>query len=252
VHQARGHGFVLPLARQLVLCPGRSFTQKPENEMRTIRHGFTLIELLVVIAIIAILAAILFPVFAQAREKARAGGCLSNVRQLSTAAMMYAQDYDERFIGWYPGIDRKVLLYPYTKSGQNNAQAGGNQLWFCPSTGRVGTEASYGFNTLINFVSLGQVASPAETVAICDAGIGDDLKPILSTHAFPPSSPTSPGIGRPNPRHSNGVSVGFMDGHAKWMRMTPPFYPDVPGVWTGNKITNPNSPEYKDQLWDLQ
>lgn len=59
------------------------------------RHGFTLIELLVVIAIIAILAAILFPVFAQARESARKTACVSNVKQLSTGVMMYAQDYDE-------------------------------------------------------------------------------------------------------------------------------------------------------------
>ena len=64
------------------------------------RRGFTLIELLVVIAIIAILAAILFPVFAQAREKARSGSCLSNVRQMGLAAVMYAQDYDE----FYPGM----------------------------------------------------------------------------------------------------------------------------------------------------
>src|SRR5687768_14208579 len=61
------------------------------------RRGFTLIELLVVIAIIAILAAILFPVFAQAREKARQTSCLSNLKQLSTAMMMYAEDSDGLF-----------------------------------------------------------------------------------------------------------------------------------------------------------
>src|SRR5580700_6968958 len=60
------------------------------------RLGFTLIELLVVIAIIAILAAILFPVFAQAREKARAISCLSNMKQIGTAEQMYIQDYDEK------------------------------------------------------------------------------------------------------------------------------------------------------------
>jgi len=65
--------------------------------MRPNRHGFTLIELLVVIAIIAILAAILFPVFARAREAARKSSCLSNVKQLSLATLMYAQDYDETF-----------------------------------------------------------------------------------------------------------------------------------------------------------
>src|SRR6266508_474914 len=66
------------------------------------RRGFTLIELLVVIAIIAILAAILFPVFAQARDRARAATCLSNIKQLSLGVGMYAQDYDEALL-LYPG-----------------------------------------------------------------------------------------------------------------------------------------------------
>ncbi len=71
--------------------------------MKTARHGFTLIELLVVIAIIAILAAILFPVFAQARAKARETSCVSNSKQLITASIMYAQDYDERWIDDWNG-----------------------------------------------------------------------------------------------------------------------------------------------------
>ncbi|MEI6431534.1 MAG: DUF1559 domain-containing protein, partial [bacterium] len=69
----------------------------PKNRAFTSRKAFTLIELLVVIAIIAILAAILFPVFAQAREKARSISCLSNDKQLGLALMMYAQDNDERY-----------------------------------------------------------------------------------------------------------------------------------------------------------
>lgn len=89
------------------------------------RKGFTLIELLVVIAIIAILAAILFPVFAQAREKARGISCLSNLKQIGTSAMMYAQDYDETCVShaWsgsapFPN-DRKYwpeMVQPYAKS----------------------------------------------------------------------------------------------------------------------------------------
>src|SRR6266581_8496416 len=71
------------------------------------RRGFTLIELLVVIAIIAILAAILFPVFAQARESARQTTCLSNLKQIALAGMMYAQDYDETFVPVGGTIEQK-------------------------------------------------------------------------------------------------------------------------------------------------
>jgi prepilin-type N-terminal cleavage/methylation domain-containing protein/prepilin-type processing-associated H-X9-DG protein len=92
------------------------------------RSGFTLIELLVVIAIIAILAAILFPVFAQAREKARQTSCLSNIKQIGTALTMYTQDYDEVYpvsgIYTFDGNFWPARLTPYIK----NIQA-----WWCPS-----------------------------------------------------------------------------------------------------------------------
>src|SRR5580700_504414 len=84
------------------------------------RSGFTLIELLVVIAIIAILSAILFPVFAQAREKARAISCLSNMKQIGLSVIMYTQDYDEQYaagINVYGGGSGWAgQIYPYVKS----------------------------------------------------------------------------------------------------------------------------------------
>lgn len=114
------------------------------------KHGFTLIELLVVIAIIAILAAILFPMFARAREKARQTSCASNMRQLAVAALTYASDYDEYLPGVWPGLPSAVrmgqvvgdwgcsggpgvswgyLVQPYTKN---------IDIFLCPTHGRYG------------------------------------------------------------------------------------------------------------------
>lgn len=99
------------------------------------RSAFTLIELLVVIAIIAIIAAILFPVFAQAREKARATSCLSNLKQMGLGLMMYTQDYDENLVpAWigyptygFPGNARWCdVIQPYVKN---------SQIFTCPSSG---------------------------------------------------------------------------------------------------------------------
>jgi len=93
------------------------------------RRGFTLIELLVVIAIIAILAAILFPVFSQARDKARQTTCLSNAKQVSLAVLQYQQDYDEFYPSNHWGI-YLVLVQPYTRNFE---------MWRCPSYSGVYT-----------------------------------------------------------------------------------------------------------------
>src|SRR5689334_4755525 len=93
--------------------------------------AFTLIELLVVIAIIAILAAILFPVFAQAREKARHASCISNLKQIGMAALMYGQDYDESYPMLENGPQRYTVanaLDPYIKTGKLNVNSSGGNL----------------------------------------------------------------------------------------------------------------------------
>jgi prepilin-type N-terminal cleavage/methylation domain-containing protein len=103
-------------------CPGHGY-----------QRAFTLIELLVVIAIIAILAAILFPVFAQAREKARQASCLSNLKQLGTAVLMYAQDYDERLPNNNEGKKDTQLWSDLAGSGIMDPYVKNKQIWWCPS-----------------------------------------------------------------------------------------------------------------------
>lgn len=100
------------------------------------QHGFTLIELLVVIAIIAILAAILFPVFAQARESARSTSCISNTKNIATAQLMYSQDYDESIIPWM-NVNRNVSTFAQMKAAAWTSTIQpyikNTQVLFCPS-----------------------------------------------------------------------------------------------------------------------
>ena len=137
------------------------------------RSGFTLIELLVVIAIIAILAAILFPVFAKAREAARGASCKSNLKQLGIATAMYLQDYDQRFLpnGQNPGITPLDRLVPYTKN---------RDLWICPSennaTVRAKTDVryvSYMFNNQLQGDPDSTMTRPGDLVVAHDADPGE-------------------------------------------------------------------------------
>ena len=126
------------------------------------RRGFTLIELLVVIAIIAILAAILFPVFAKAREKARQASCLSNLKQLGLGWLSYAQDYDERTTTYrYPTEYWPHKIQPYVKN---------TQIFVCPSRESTSWYSqSYGINYNHSCSwSLSQFQYPAEHFIFCD------------------------------------------------------------------------------------
>jgi prepilin-type N-terminal cleavage/methylation domain-containing protein/prepilin-type processing-associated H-X9-DG protein len=178
------------------------------------RKGFTLIELLVVIAIIAILAAILFPVFARAREKARQTSCLSHVKQIVLGAVMYAQDYDETFPGCYNGgsvgeREWYVVLQPYLKN---------EQLLICPSWQSFPSYddpgLSYGWNyRWVTFgTALAAFEKPAETVLIADGSRWF----LDGTHG----SEGRPGLDNywPAPRHNDGANFGLADGHAKWYK----------------------------------
>lgn len=197
------------------------------------RRGFTLIELLVVIAIIAILAAILFPVFARAREKARQATCLNNVKQLQLAILMYVGDYDETFPlaqndiagggttkRWYTLID------PYVKN---------KQCWVCPSWKSYRHYSTilqtYGWNTATNGMgyydvvprtwtgtrlTLADIPYPAETINIGEETVSDDPALAGGWRGYLAAGTLS----RLPVTHNDGGNYGFVDGHAKWLQPT--------------------------------
>lgn len=193
--------------------------------------GFTLIELLVVIAIIAILAAILFPVFAQAREKARQTSCISNLKQIMLAEMQYVQDYDGTHVHmWDFGAPWHKLLDPYVKS---------QQIWACPSDAwDRGGAAPVSYSMNFPWPYAGWEWSPdSPQFLMSPAGSADSTIPSPATTIFMAERPNwyhqwnetwSAEVfhdygefnmkGGGATQHSGGGNYGFCDGHAKWFR----------------------------------
>ena len=239
------------------------------------KSGFTLIELLVVIAIIAILAAILFPVFAQAREKARTISCLSNTKQIGLASMMYVQDYDETFYSQpWPGgcpqaqtgywIDQpgqpqqhwSTLVQPYTKNAQ---------LFACPSFSGGFYWASYalfncsdptqtfknnfakvhyGLNEWIIGAptSLAAIGAPAQTGLGSDASYSYDGPSVCVNNqlkfirAFEFFGSPIDWWGN-SVRHTSGNNFFYCDGHSKWAKAPDPLDPSTKVYNAGDPLT---------------
>ncbi|MBI3922236.1 MAG: DUF1559 domain-containing protein [Armatimonadetes bacterium] len=195
------------------------------------RRGFTLIELLIVIAIITILAAILFPVFARAREKARQTVCLSNVKQVTLAVLMYAEDYEDtlprvclRALGpssWESWAD---VVQPYAKNAH---------VFRCPSDSRGGLVLSYGWNVgswywpkvsgmgcgylhpELPTIGLGDVAEPTMTVMIAELNPQWVPFQIYEPYFYDAAQQIIP----ISSRHNEGSNYAFVDGHAKWYKL---------------------------------
>lgn len=208
------------------------------------RKGFTLIELLVVIAIIAILAAILFPVFAKAREKARQTSCLNNIKQMSTAVQQYVQDYDETFPAMNLDLSQDiwtVQLQPYLKN---------TQVLICPSNapGVVRYCLAQAIWDLRSYpvLNLASVPNPSDKVLVadsstligghyvytvgalqCGAAQGCQGQPDAGSSFAPGNTPITKFL-----PHSDGANIGYIDGHAKWSAGAAIYKIWLAGAWS--------------------
>ena len=187
------------------------------------QRGFTLIELLVVIAIIGILAAILFPVFARARENARRASCQSNLKQIGLGMAQYTQDYDEMYqgvggqgtcpslSGGFPDT-QATNLQPYIKS---------TQIFKCPSDTLTTRTVSYGANEYLGFeqfslpnLKLSSIQQPSRMITWYEDSYGSSWQ-TFACHDYSRNFYTYVAT----PRHLEGTNLLFADGHVKWYRM---------------------------------
>lgn len=215
------------------------------------KKAFTLIELLVVIAIIAILAAILFPVFARARENARRISCLSNIKNMGLAVMMYVQDYDERLprtttcgsstletgkpatnpTGCSSGEFLHLwqhTIYPYVKSKQAYLDPSSTTDWDGSATGHM----PFGYNNLLSGYNIAAIQTPASTIMMADTDQAIPNSYVLMP--YPNGLNWSP----PDPRHLDTFNMVYADGHAKSQKLSP--WVPVAGAqpWSGSLNAN--------------
>jgi prepilin-type N-terminal cleavage/methylation domain-containing protein/prepilin-type processing-associated H-X9-DG protein len=198
-------------------------------------NAFTLIELLVVIAIIAILAAILFPVFAQARESARQTACLSNMKQVGLGLHMYAQDYDETLPPGNdavtsfgdPGVRPNFLgcLIPYTRNIQVFACNSARVDTSLPNPPTATSAGSYMGNSVVMGRSLAAIPAPADIIYCQENFLKRSIaylrpnfvSPNMYTAWWFPNTAAPIGLAYSS-LHKEGGNLIFADGHAKWRK----------------------------------